>query len=391
MTSKKKRKYGDLASQNVSSDPEIFADVFAAFTGRRPSAPPEEPTPVETPVATPVGTTVGTTVVEAMPAASDSPDLPKGANQPQYLDATHTASEQRVYSVMYRETISKGIRERHYGPKELCVKTGIRSDKTVRLAVRGLCQKLSIEVVSHDAYFPQGPRYRIYEPKEVQRRRKAVGMEIDPQTKKITTPVSTAVDTTVGTAVAGGGKSYSSTGAETTGVTPVSSTGVIKEGNSIARAPASAQPSSSNSVAASDDEAALPTALSDLISVLTEATLKLTGHAPRAAERQQWRELAELLAAELSIAAARTDTISSVPAFLSEHLRRRLWKKDQAQLAAEKASGTNAPKEKALSAEEIKHCPDCGGSGLYYPQGYEKGVARCRHAKLEKGSDATPK
>lgn len=35
MTSKK-RKYGDLASQPVNSDPEIFADVFAAFTGRRP-------------------------------------------------------------------------------------------------------------------------------------------------------------------------------------------------------------------------------------------------------------------------------------------------------------------------------------------------------------------
>jgi hypothetical protein len=37
MTSKKKRKYGDLTDQTASNnDPEIFADVFAAFTGRRP-------------------------------------------------------------------------------------------------------------------------------------------------------------------------------------------------------------------------------------------------------------------------------------------------------------------------------------------------------------------
>ena len=37
MTSKKKRKYGDLTDQAASNnDPEIFADVFAAFTGRRP-------------------------------------------------------------------------------------------------------------------------------------------------------------------------------------------------------------------------------------------------------------------------------------------------------------------------------------------------------------------
>src|SRR5215208_6350296 len=34
-----------------------------------------------------------------------SPDVQSRGAQSQYLDATHTASEQRVYSVMYRETI----------------------------------------------------------------------------------------------------------------------------------------------------------------------------------------------------------------------------------------------------------------------------------------------
>lgn len=29
-------------------------------------------------------------------------------------------------------------------------------------------------------------------------------------------------------------------------------------------------------------------------------------------------------------------------------------------------------------------CPDCGGSGYYYPEGFEKGVARCEHKSLGK-------
>lgn len=45
MTSKKKRKYGDLTDQTASNnDPEIFAEVFAAFTGHRPpTRGPEAP------------------------------------------------------------------------------------------------------------------------------------------------------------------------------------------------------------------------------------------------------------------------------------------------------------------------------------------------------------
>ncbi len=102
---------------------------------------------------------------------------------PQYLDATHTASEQRVYSVMYRETISRGVRERHFGPKELCEKTGIRSDRTIRTALDGLISKLSVEIVSQFNGSPLGPRYRVFEPREIATRRKASGLEIDSQSK----------------------------------------------------------------------------------------------------------------------------------------------------------------------------------------------------------------
>lgn len=31
---------------------------------------------------------------------------------------------------------------------------------------------------------------------------------------------------------------------------------------------------------------------------------------------------------------------------------------------------------------DYSDCPDCGGIGMWYPDGFEKGVARCRHEKL---------
>jgi hypothetical protein len=34
---------------------------------------------------------------------------------------------------------------------------------------------------------------------------------------------------------------------------------------------------------------------------------------------------------------------------------------------------------------DYSDCPDCGGVGMWYPEGYEKGVAKCRHEKLREG------
>src|ERR1044072_1634699 len=162
---------------------------------------PQKPTPVATPVITPVAppatapaitpvatpaTTGVTTPVEAQGESSRE----SARTSPQYLDATHTASEQRVYSVMYRETVSRSVRERHFGPKELCEKTGIRSDRTIRTALDGLIAKLSVEIVSQFNGSPLGPRYRVYEPKEIIGRRKSIGIEIDPQSKRMLTPVT---------------------------------------------------------------------------------------------------------------------------------------------------------------------------------------------------------
>ncbi|HEX8722615.1 MAG TPA: hypothetical protein VF736_18505 [Pyrinomonadaceae bacterium] len=329
------------------------------------------PTPVPTPVITGVGTPVSTGVVTPVDNNVEAQREP-ARTSPQYLDATHTSSEQRVYSIMYRETVSRGIRERHFGPKELCEKTGIRSDRTVRTALDGLIEKLSIEIVSHSNGSPLGPRYRVFEPKEIAGRRKAIGIEIDPQSKKLLTPVATGVSTPVAT----GDKNYRGTGVEITGVTGVEITGVSnKYRNVIGGGGESAAGSSSNLTAGADDEA-----YAGLLSRLREAVTDVTGRESNPADAERWSELADLLVTELKIAAGRTDGVSSVPAFLTEHLRRRLWKKDKRQIEAEASSS-----EKRLEHTpevDASQCPDCFGTGMWYPEGFEKGVARCRHEKL---------
>ena len=125
-----------------------------------------------------------------------------------------------------------------------------------------------------------------------------------------------------------------------------------------------------------DDEA-----FTGLYELFKQAVINLTGKSPTPAERDRWRELAELLIAELQIAAARTGQVSNVPAFLTEHLRRRLWKKDKAQLERE---AKEAPTEMdAKQGIDTSKCPDCGGSGWWYPDGVERGVAKCKHQALQ--------
>jgi hypothetical protein len=123
-----------------------------------------------------------------------------------------------------------------------------------------------------------------------------------------------------------------------------------------------------------DDEA-----FAEMILAFRKVAEEITGKPPAKADAARWKELAELLGTELKIAAART-TVSNVPAFLTEHLRRRLWKVDQvraSEIAAEPASKAPAFKE-----VEKRNCPDCAGTNFWYPEGPDKGVARCSHLKL---------
>jgi hypothetical protein len=75
---------------------------------------------------------------------------------------------------------------------------------------------------------------------------------------------------------------------------------------------------------------------------------ELTG---KSSPSQKWTPLFELLADELKSAAARTDSVSDVPAFLVEHLRRRLAKPDAPQRRGEGKRVVTEPQP--LAAEEI--------------------------------------
>jgi hypothetical protein len=334
-----------------------------------------EATPVITPVPTPVENLQSAPVATGAttPVENDITDAQREPSRmsPQYLDATHSASEQRVYSIMYRETVSRGVRERHFGPKELCEKTGIRSDRTIRTALDGLIAKQSIEIISHFNGSPLGPRYRVFEPKEIIGKRKGAGIEIDPQSKKMITPV-----TPVATGVATGDKNYRGTPVESTGVTGVDFAGVYnKYINTIGRGGESAAGSSSNLNAGADDEAYAP-----MVSRLRQAVREVTDRESTPAEAERWSELAELLVTELKLAAGRTGSVSCVPAFLTEHLRRRLWKQEKRQLEEEGRAATGGSEGGAH--RDTTQCPDCFGTGMYYPEGFERGVARCPHSKL---------
>lgn len=122
-----------------------------------------------------------------------------------------------------------------------------------------------------------------------------------------------------------------------------------------------------------DDEA-----FAEFAAAVRKTAKEITGKEPSKAEAARWAEVAEVLMTELRIAAGRT-TISSVPAFLAEHLRRRLWKKEKRQIEAEAAEQKASTPTQKIDATK---CPDCFGTGMYYPEGFDKGVARCPHSKL---------
>jgi len=128
---------------------------------------------------------------------------PKKTKETKYqyitLDSTHTKSEQFVYSIMYRETISKGREEHYFSLRKLMKMTGIGSDKTVFNALKGLMNKFSIALIEHSNNKPVGTLYKVFSPKEVFKLRKEKNILIDIKTKRIVITAvteATAVDRT---------------------------------------------------------------------------------------------------------------------------------------------------------------------------------------------------
>ncbi len=81
-----------------------------------------------------------------------------------------------------------------------------------------------------------------------------------------------------------------------------------------------------------DDERA--DALADLSEKLDAVSRKLTGKGLSPRDKEKWGILADLFILELEVAAKRTDRVSSVPAFLTEVLRRQFFTSRQQQASA---------------------------------------------------------
>lgn len=66
---------------------------------------------------------------------------------------------------------------------------------------------------------------------------------------------------------------------------------------------------------------------SDFVKEVENASKRLTGKGLQLSEKNKWTEVAKLIVIELELAAARTESVSSIPAFLKEVLRRKLENK----------------------------------------------------------------
>jgi hypothetical protein len=93
-----------------------------------------------------------------------------------------------------------------------------------------------------------------------------------------------------------------------------------------------------------DDDTRVYESFSVLNKRLDAAVKKITGKGVSKTEAEKWGTLADLLILELEVAASRADGVSSVPAFLTEVLRRQFFASRQQQPSAPKSAKTKIDK-----------------------------------------------
>lgn len=265
-------------------------------------------------------------------------------------------STKKLYDALYLRTRGAIIPVKRIkaSRRDLLTWTGIRNLKTIDNHIRYLMAK-SLIIRHWELGSNEGSSYEVRLPEEIQ----------DQYPPLPSTSGDYPPDTT----------------SHNLGIPTTQKTGSGGEGQPITNTTSYANDKTSfktNTERSNDDDT---TALAAMIRTLKIATKEITGKELSTTDGDRWNELAEVLVAELKIAAART-TVSNVPAFLAEHLRRRLWKIDKKQARAE---GRELPDEAASHSSNIdaSTCPDCGGSGWWYPEGEGKGVTKCKHANLK--------
>ncbi len=133
----------------------------------------------------------------------------------------------------------------------------------------------------------------------------------------------------------------------------------VESSQTIETQDTSALPKTSLKTTTNDDEG---NPLAELTKSLIGAIREITGADPATTpeERERWRELGEMLVCELRAAAAHSKRpVSSVPAFLTAHLRRRFTQRLPRQSEGKRAPAVEAPPQlerdpdRRLTPEEI--------------------------------------
>jgi len=196
-----------LESMQKRSSPvnahKVATKYFDDFRKERSIPTSKEPTRETTAVDTGVVSALDT-AVDKKPRQSPSSKAQNKTTGSENLDDSHSLSESRVYWTIYNECIGRKSNQGRFGLKELKEKTGL-SDKTIRVTIHSLEEKLSIKVVE-PSLGVYGRKIRVFDPDEISQKRKKAGLFIDSTTKKvtdITTAVNNTVDSAVTTAVIG--------------------------------------------------------------------------------------------------------------------------------------------------------------------------------------------
>ena len=206
------------------------------------------------------------------------------------------------------------------GRKLLQKKAGIGSDKTLDAAIISL-QTVGLLKVDIAFGSQKGNIYEVFLPEEIQ-------IEISKTSEATSIPIGTVG--TIGT--------YSTYGYKLPNVPMVESTEGTNSQVLENTGTYVASKTLFNTNTKNDDDARASETFLMMANRLDTAVKKITGKGVSKREAEKWNDFADLIIHELEIAASRTDGISSIPAFLTEVLRRQFFASRQQQSTTTKAS-----------------------------------------------------
>jgi hypothetical protein len=284
---------------------------------------------------TPTTSTTSTTATTPVAPTRDFTRVPNSIVREAIPAGYFTGKSKQLYDCLYAMTRGAivPVRSVRISMERLMVKADIGSDRTLRKNLARL-EGVGLVTIKQIGGTQGGNEFTVFLPEEI---------------SATTTPTTPTTPTTYTTP-----RHHDHPGQNVL-VVPVVESDSGRGGLNDDNKDSSAKPNTliNTNTDRKDDEA-----FAGLVEILKHAAKKVTGKAPVVAESDRWREIGELLSAELQIAASRT-TVSSAPAFLFEHLRRRLRKADARQIEQEvlEASSGQVPSTPAkpdLDADQLQ-------------------------------------